>query len=157
MSDYRNNHEETTVVVRDGNPVTVEWSEVVVGDICLVENEEMFPADMILLCSSNDCGIAHIETASLDGEKNLKPRNAYPQTYELSDTLLSAIKGTFSGDEPNKNLHEFSGEIKLVSGEHIVLSGDKQLLYRGARLKNTKKIYGLVIYTGKNTKIILNS
>ena len=38
-----------------------------------------------------------------------------------------------------------------------MLSGDKQLLYRGTRLKNTKWIYGLSVYTGKNTKIILNS
>jgi len=29
-------------------------------------------------------------------------------------------------------------------------------LYRGAKLKNTKWIYGLVIYTGKNTKIMMN-
>ena len=41
--------------------------------------------------------------------------------------------------------------------ETIVYEGDKQLLYRGARLKNTKWIYGLVIYTGKNTKIMMNS
>lgn len=31
------------------------------------------------------------------------------------------------------------------------------MLYRGTKLKNTKFIYGLVIYTGKNSKIILNS
>lgn len=39
----------------------------------------------------------------------------------------------------------------------ISISGDKQLLYRGTKLKNTKMVHGLVIYTGKNTKIILNS
>ena len=44
----------------------------------------------------------------------------------------------------------------MASGHHLVLSGDKQLLYRGARLKNTREAYGLVIYTGKNTKIIQN-
>lgn len=39
----------------------------------------------------------------------------------------------------------------------MIIEGDKQLLYRGARLKNTKWIYGLVIYTGRNTKIMMNS
>jgi magnesium-transporting ATPase (P-type) len=34
----------------------------------------MFPADLLLLNSANEGGIAHIETASLDGEKNLKQR-----------------------------------------------------------------------------------
>ena len=38
-----------------------------------------------------------------------------------------------------------------------MFEGDKQLLYRGARLKNTKWVYGLVIYTGRNTKIMMNS
>jgi hypothetical protein len=36
----------------------------------------------------------------------------------------------------------------LINGQTIVFEGDKQLLYRGARLKNTKHIYGLAIYTG---------
>jgi magnesium-transporting ATPase (P-type) len=31
------------------------------------------------------------------------------------------------------------------------------LLYRGARLKNTKWIFGLTIYTGRNSKIMMNS
>ena len=44
-----------------------------------------------------------------------------------------------------------------IDGETMVIGGDKQLLYRGARLKNTKWIYGLAIYTGKNSKIMMNS
>lgn len=67
-----------TTVVRGGERVVIEWSQVLVGDICFVENEEMFPADLVLLSSSNEGNVAYIETASLDGEKNLKPRNAYP-------------------------------------------------------------------------------
>jgi phospholipid-transporting ATPase len=38
----------------------------------------MFPVDLVLLSSSNEGNVAYIETASLDGEKNLKPRSAYP-------------------------------------------------------------------------------
>ena len=45
------------------------------GDIIRTKAEDMFPADLILLTSSAE-GSAFIETASLDGEKNLKPRNA---------------------------------------------------------------------------------
>ena len=45
----------------------------------------------------------------------------------------------------------------VLSSQNIVYEGDKQLLYRGARLKNTKWVLGLVIYTGRNTKIMLNS
>lgn len=45
----------------------------------------------------------------------------------------------------------------MQSGDTIRYYKDKQLLYRGARLKNTKWIYGLAIYTGRNTKIMMNS
>ena len=45
----------------------------------------------------------------------------------------------------------------LESGETINYYKDKQLLYRGARLKNTKIVYGLSIYTGRNTKIMMNA
>ncbi len=86
----------------------IEWSEVIVGDICLVENEEMFPADLILLSSSNEGGVAYIETASLDGEKNLKPRSSYPETAKFHTThSYLRFHGTFEGDLPDKDLHKF--------------------------------------------------
>lgn len=39
----------------------------------------------------------------------------------------------------------------------IVYQKEKNLLWRGTRLMNTKWIYGLAIYTGRNTKIMKNS
>lgn len=52
-------------------------------------------------------------------------------------------------------MHKFSSKMKI---EHstIEYEGNKQFLYRGAKLKNTNWIYGLVIYTGRNTKIMMN-
>ena len=155
------NHETHTHVRRNGSFLKVEWSKVVVGDLVKVEQEEIFPADLILMNSSIEGGVAFIETASLDGEKNLKPRNAYPQTIKAfespeNDSGLNAIFGQWKGIVPDKELHKFSSSMSL-RGETIVYEGDKQLLYRGAKLKNTKWILGLVIYTGRNTKIMLNS
>ena len=40
--------------------------------------------------------------------------------------------------------------------EPILFEKDKQFLYRGTKLKNTENIVGLVIYTGCETKIMLN-
>ena len=46
------------------------------GDIVLVKNREMIPADIILLGSSGENGGAYIETSPIDGETNLKLRNS---------------------------------------------------------------------------------
>lgn len=68
----------------------------------------MFPADLLLLASANEGGAAYIETASLDGEKNLKPRSAYPETNQFStDEAFLKFQGTFEGDVPDKDLHKF--------------------------------------------------
>lgn len=82
-SDKQLNQESKTNVRRDGKFVEVPWSDVIIGDLVMTEEGDMFPADLILLASSIPGGNAYIETASLDGkltnyagEKNLKPRVA---------------------------------------------------------------------------------
>lgn len=81
----------------------VEWSEVVVGEVVKVESEELFPTDLILLASSAEGGVAFIETASLDGEKNLKPRNAFPATQKYNSVgELRKLSGEWRGIVPDK-------------------------------------------------------
>lgn len=87
----------------------------------------------------------------------MKPRNAFKTTVTLAqEDNLSNFEGSWKGIVPDKELHKFNSMMK-INGETIVFEGDKQLLYRGSRLKNTKWVYGLVIYTGRNTKIMMNS
>ncbi len=74
--------------------------------------------------------------------------------------MLGKIKGVYEGNEPDLDLHKFSSRMTIdgvINNQPILISGDKQLLYRGTRLKNTKWIYGLAFQTGKNTKIMMNS
>ena len=43
------------------------WKDVHVGDILRVGNDELFPADLVLLSSSEPDGVCFIETSNLDG------------------------------------------------------------------------------------------
>lgn len=57
----------------DGTTKEIYSSDITVGDILWVPEDQMFSADLILLESSNE-GTCFIQTSSLDGEKNLKKR-----------------------------------------------------------------------------------
>lgn len=65
------------------------------GNIVLLRNRDMIPADMILVASSADNGSSYIETSSIDGETNLKlrtsphlPKEVHEQLDNQSDRVL---------------------------------------------------------------------
>jgi phospholipid-transporting ATPase len=60
--------------LRDGEFKELRSDQIVVGDLVLIREGDIFPADLILLASS-DKGNCAIQTSSLDGEKNLKKRS----------------------------------------------------------------------------------
>ncbi len=67
------------------------------GDIILVKNREMIPADMILLGSSGENGAAYVETSPIDGETNLKIRNS--PHLPLSSIPMSTPRISMDNDE----------------------------------------------------------
>jgi phospholipid-transporting ATPase len=72
------------------------WKDICVGDILRVENDKYFPADLVLLSSSEPQGICYIETSNLDGETNLKIRSAVQSTVHLSDEEnLATLQGIY--------------------------------------------------------------
>ncbi|ORZ07642.1 hypothetical protein BCR42DRAFT_336388 [Absidia repens] len=138
-----------------------KWKDVKVGDICRVESGDFFPADLILISSSEPEGLCYIETSNLDGEVNLKIKQALPETAPfISPKLLSEFSGVVQSEQPNNRLYNYDGTITLPSDNNsqrdFALDPSKVLL-RGAQLRNTSWIYGLVVFTGHETKLMLNS
>jgi phospholipid-transporting ATPase len=73
------------------------------------------------------------------------------------DHLQQLQNGLIKCELPNKHLYEFCGTLKLNNDNNEIPIGPDQILLRGSCLKNTKWIYGVVIYTGHETKIMMNA
>ncbi|CAG0924947.1 unnamed protein product, partial [Notodromas monacha] len=170
-------------VLRPGKGQLVEekWSQVLVGDVVRLSSDDFVTADLLLLSTSEPNGLCYIETAELDGETNLKARQCLPETHDVlgnDPQLLSAFNGAVWCEPPNNNLSRFegtlewdhqsnSGDVEVTSNNisrasssnnisRLALDNDKVLL-RGCVLRNTQWAYGLVLFAGQDTKLMMNS
>jgi len=203
----------------------VNRKDVYAGDIILVRNHDMIPADLIVLGSSGEKGVCYIETSSIDGETNLKLRmmpnnpiihatdsngkeqpsletieNAVKRVTGLSFRRLSERDGGWTNscmslsvglkndknkktgalestpddtsiiingmslttEKPNASVNTFSGILSLPAQTRNTPSNDlpltvDNLLLRGAMLRNTEWVIGVACFTGKETKLMMNS
>ncbi|KAJ3109737.1 hypothetical protein HDU96_007113 [Phlyctochytrium bullatum] len=133
-----------------------EWRDVVVGDIVRVENGQFFPADLILLSSSEPDALCYIETSNLDGETNLKIRQGLVETANfLTPEDVAKLEGVIKTELPNNSLYTFEATLRLGSKELAV--DPTQLLLRGAMLRNTRWVYAVAVFTGHESKLMKNS
>ncbi|KAF5730238.1 ATPase E1-E2 type family protein / haloacid dehalogenase-like hydrolase family protein isoform 3 [Tripterygium wilfordii] len=154
--DIEVNNRKVLVHYVDGIFEHSKWMTLKVGDIVKVEKDEFFPADMILLSSSYEDGICYVETTNLDGETNLKLKQALEAASNLhEDSSFLNFRSIIRCEDPNANLYSFVGNMEL--GEQQFPLTPQQLLLRDSKLRNTDCIYGVVIFTGHDTKVIQNS
>ena len=144
------------------------WKSVQVGDFVRIYNEDQIPADIVILSTSDPDGACYVETKNLDGETNLKVRQAlhsgrkirHAKDCEQTDFLIES-------EPPHANLYQYSGAARWTQrspkdtsdpgtsmAEPISINN---VLLRGCSLRNTEWILGVVIFTGQETKIMLNS
>ncbi|XP_066212537.1 phospholipid-transporting ATPase IG isoform X5 [Saccopteryx leptura] len=150
----------TVYIIENAKRVRKESEKIKVGDVVEVQANETFPCDLVLLSSCTIDGICYVTTASLDGESNCKTHYAVRDTIALCtaesiDTLTAAIEC----EQPQPDLYKFVGRINIYSNSREAVArslGPENLLLKGATLKNTKKIYGVAVYTGMETKMALN-
>ncbi|XP_073384962.1 putative phospholipid-transporting ATPase 9 isoform X3 [Physcomitrium patens] len=72
------------------------------------------------------------------------------------ESVLGEFWATVRCDGPNASLYNFAGLMELPDGQ-VYPIGPPQILLRDSILQNTGSVYGVVIYTGHDTKVMRNS
>eukprot|EP01113_Clastostelium_recurvatum_P002109 TRINITY_DN1087_c0_g1_i3.p1 TRINITY_DN1087_c0_g1~~TRINITY_DN1087_c0_g1_i3.p1 ORF type:complete len:1128 (-),score=322.94 TRINITY_DN1087_c0_g1_i3:54-3437(-) len=158
-SDKQVNNRRYLVLNHEGVFADEYSKDIRVGQIVKVMNDQPFPADLVVISTSEEDGACYIETAQLDGETNLKIHRALPETFRITLQDIANMRGQVECDVPHPNLYKFKGALTVQnpSGESVRVSlSEKQLMLRGAQLRNTDYLLGVVVYVGKDSKLSLN-
>ncbi|XP_073690210.1 phospholipid-transporting ATPase VD isoform X2 [Garra rufa] len=135
------------------------WAEVCVGDLVRLCCNEIIPADMVLLHSSDSNGVCHIETANLDGETNLKQRQVVRdllQQEQGSEFVPENYSSLIECENPNNDLRRFRGFMEHPGKVRVGLHSEN-LLLRSCTVRNTETVIGIVVYAGHETKAMQNN
>ncbi|KAL8440448.1 hypothetical protein Efla_005590 [Eimeria flavescens] len=131
----------------------VHWESLRVGNIVRLTDNEEVPADVVVLATSNPEGIAHVETSKLDGETTLKFKQGVKETRtETYPLAIAGIRGRVVCEKPTSSMDQFTGSLKLDAHPRATSLDLSNFIHRGSHIRNTEWVYGVVVYTGHDTR-----
>ena len=168
--DYKRHRQDREInakpfLIWDGAEFTNRKCEdIVAGHLVLLRNDDFAPADLLILASGDHKDRCYVDISGLIGETNLKVKTAIRTTKsyrspELSVTCsyLHRLQGEVQCQDPDVSLEHFDGRIKLKGFPTSERLGLCNLILRGSVIRSTPWTIGLALYTGKETKIMLNA
>ena len=171
IEDYKRHvqdREQNTSAAERFNGTTFEkceWRGLEVGNVVRVVRDEFFPCDIVMLDSSNDEHTCYVETKNLDGETNLKTKRSVEVDGVTFDreglSKLCSGQSYIECEHPNNSLYTYSGNLgigaPLVKKSKKVSLNPSNVLLRGSSLRNTEWVIGIAIYTGHDSKVMMNA
>ena len=147
-ADTKENEQKTIRRESQGCVSNVKREEIRVSELVQIEAGMTIPADCVLVGSSEPDGSCFLETKTLDGEISLKRKEISYQfrKSEFDYEHFFKFDCIFEAENPNKNLYQFNGSLK-IRGELYPFT-NQNFLPRGAKIRHTSYVIGLVVYTG---------
>ena len=165
IQDKKTNSAKITVIVPSADKSSIQLtqkdaSQLQIGDIIELKKDSRVPADIIVLKTFNEAedNQAFIRTDQLDGETDWKLRKAPGVTQAMNEIQFFTSDAFAEYEPPSKLIYNFQGVIQCKTED-----GEKK---EPLNLENTmwastvvasKKVIGIVIYTGKETRAKMNS
>ena len=144
------------------------WKSIQVGDFIRLYNGDPVPADVVVLSTSDLDGACFAETKNLDGETNLKVRQALNCGRQVRHARdCEKAEFVIESEAPTANLYSYNGSIRWDQRDPEFPDAPRKemvepitinnMLLRGCSLRNTEWVLGVVVFTGSESKIMLNS
>lgn len=114
---------------------------------------------MLVFATSEEENVAVVEMKNPDGETNLKSRNTLPALTHLRGARDLADRRNHYRvglDRPGTNLYKLNGAV-VLPGEEKSSVDINMILLRGSVVRNTSWFIRLVLYTGKDSRIVPHS
>lgn len=165
-SDNDENMSKATIIEFEGDRIVekvVKRQDIQAGDIVKLSGQCAVPVDLLLVLTSlhSDGNQCYVETANIDGETNLKLKEAPAPIKALISPDGTPHENLFRGylefEPPNKNIHNFIGALHLEAISDPIALGANNLLLRSSLFSNTEWGYGVAVYCGQETKIQMNN
>jgi phospholipid-translocating ATPase len=154
----------TTLSLHDDkslNIVPKKSEEINIGDILELNKDSRVPADIIVLKTFNDSeeNQAFIRTDQLDGETDWKLRKAPGVSQEMKESDLVNIDGYIEYEPPSKLIYNFNGVLFYRDNQGKMQKEPLNLenTMWASTVVASKKVIGIVVYTGKETRAKMNS
>ena len=145
---------EKYILLHQGKDSKIRSDQIKVGDILRLEKNQRVPADLILLQTSDPSGTVFVRTDQLDGETDWKVREAVKFTQKLEKSHIFSTHWTAIAEAPSEFIYDFKGSFYTDEGfEPLRLANS---VWANMRVANAD-IIGLVIFTGKETRMALNT
>ena len=157
QSDRRANALRVQMVTPSGHVASIESKDVHVGDVLYLERGAEVPADCLILSTALDDGASFVETASLDGETNLKPKQTRDILHRMFRTpeSIANFSGTITCDPPGPSMHKWLGKIACPTIPEQSVEMDNFLL-RGCIVRNVDWVMAVTVYTGVDSRLFRN-
>ena len=141
--------------------IPIKSEEILVGQFIQVKENQIIPADLVIVASTNEGGI-FCDMSRLIGYTNLvskKPVEKFSKVLKIEADMavINKINGKLSLCEPNSDYNEFKGSFKFDKIPGAIDVKLSNMLFKGGVLKGEKFIMGLVAYCGPDTKLQMNA
>lgn len=163
-ADYEINFR--TYPIWDGSKFIVKFcKDILVGDIILLLDSDIVPADVVLLSVGNEEHNCYVDSLEIMGERSLKIKNPVREIQNIIDTIeldtassfLSHLDDDLFVSLPNRSFKHFLGKVKLSISPKSTEISLRNVLLRDMKIVNTPWLFAICIYTGGDSKIWSNN